>query len=333
MFSSLVFSQSGVNIESPAATLDVTAKNPTGTTSNVDGFLVPRVDRQRAQSMTGVPTSTIIYINSIATGSQTDTAINIGTIGHYFYNGTVWEKLGAPAVANIYNSNGTLAGDRVVTQGDKKIAFTGTTANAFSVDENTFSIDAANNRVGIGTTTPKQQLDVEGQARIGMINPAVDNMVLTPVYADPNGVLVKATSSSGVYFSSRRSNVASGATAVLVSDIPVGGSYKATVSVGDACGDNSIAEYYIINVGSNAYHAINGLGGIVASSTTNKSPTFAQVSKHSIVTTWTGKATCAGGDNSTSFNYTLTLPSAGTINVTNNGNIAKTYTISVVRIN
>lgn len=98
----LTFSQVGINNTAPKATLDITAQSPSGTATTVDGLIVPRVDRQRAQSMTSVPTSTIIYVNSIATGTQTGTAINIDAIGLYLYNGTVWEKIGGatvPAVA------------------------------------------------------------------------------------------------------------------------------------------------------------------------------------------------------------------------------------------
>lgn len=52
--------QVGIHTSSPETTLDIKAKNPTGSTKNVDGLLIPRVDRQRAQSMTGVPQSTLI---------------------------------------------------------------------------------------------------------------------------------------------------------------------------------------------------------------------------------------------------------------------------------
>ncbi|GAA4166818.1 hypothetical protein GCM10022217_41200 [Chryseobacterium ginsenosidimutans] len=85
--------QVGINTATPTSTLDVTAKNTTGTTTNVDGLLVPRVDRQRAQSMTGVPTSTLIYVNSISTGTLSGTAVNIDALGYYYYNGSVWTKL------------------------------------------------------------------------------------------------------------------------------------------------------------------------------------------------------------------------------------------------
>jgi len=164
MFSSSMFSQVGVNTTSPAATLDVQAKNATGTTTNVDGLIVPRVDRQRAQSMASIPTSTLIYINNIVTGSQTGTTINVDAVGYYYYNGTVWVKLNTPSSSsvNIYNSNGTLTGNRIVTQGLNTLAFTSNAVNGFSVSGTTFSVDGSNNRVGLGIAAPLALLHVNG---------------------------------------------------------------------------------------------------------------------------------------------------------------------------
>lgn len=99
---SIMYGQVGINNTAPAVILDITAKNTTGTSTTVDGLIVPRVDRQRAQSMTSIPTFTIISVNSVATGTQTGTAINIDAVELYSYNGTVWEKIGGatvPAVA------------------------------------------------------------------------------------------------------------------------------------------------------------------------------------------------------------------------------------------
>ena len=165
MISSLVFSQVGINTANPSSTLDITAKNATGTTTNVDGLLVPRVDRQRAQSMTSVPTSTLIYVNSVATGTQTGTAANMDTTGYYYFDAGIWTKLKTPAATpaadiNIYNNDGSLAGNRTVTQNANTLAFTGTAVNAFSVDGGTFSVDATNDRVGIGTAAPTTRLEV-----------------------------------------------------------------------------------------------------------------------------------------------------------------------------
>ncbi len=164
LFPLLFYSQVGINTSVPTTTLDITAKNATGTSSNVDGLLVPRVDRQKAQSMASVPVSTLVYINSIATGSQAGNAVNIDAVGYYYYNGTVWTKLN-PTI-NIYNSDGLLTGNRLVIQNANTLAFTGTATNAFSVDGNTLSVDAANDRVGAGTTTPQKTLHVNGSLQV-----------------------------------------------------------------------------------------------------------------------------------------------------------------------
>jgi hypothetical protein len=163
IFSSLAFSQVGINTPNPSSTLDITAKNEAGTSANVDGLLIPRVDRQRAQSMTGVPISTLIYVADVTTGTATGTAANIDVAGYYHFDGTTWNKLNSVLTdTNIYNTNGTLTSNRTVTQGANSLAFAGTTTNAFSVDGNTLSVDAANDRIGVGTVNPLAKLDIVG---------------------------------------------------------------------------------------------------------------------------------------------------------------------------
>lgn len=120
--STFITAQIGINNPSPDSTLDITAKNSTGTSADTDGLLVPRVDRQRAQTMSGVPVSTLIYINNIATGTLTGTAIHIDSVGYYYFNGTIWTKLVTPL--NIYNSDGTLTGSRTVTTNGNLLSFT-----------------------------------------------------------------------------------------------------------------------------------------------------------------------------------------------------------------
>jgi len=158
--SSLAYSQVGVNTVNPNSTVDITAKNSTGKSTNVDGLLIPRVDRERAQNMSGVPESTMIFVNNIATGTQAGLAANIDATGYYFFDGAAWIKIGTRANSHIYNSDGSLTANRTVQQDDKTLAFTGNTVNAFSVDGNTLSVDAANNRVGVGTTAPSSIVHV-----------------------------------------------------------------------------------------------------------------------------------------------------------------------------
>ena len=94
--SGFAYSQVGVNTPDPKATFDIIAKNSTGTTTSAEGILIPRVDRERAQSMTNIETSTLIYVNSISTGTQTGLTVNVDDVGYYYYNGTLsvnsWNK-------------------------------------------------------------------------------------------------------------------------------------------------------------------------------------------------------------------------------------------------
>lgn len=161
---SLALAQVGINTPNPQATLDVVAKNATGTAKTAEGLLIPRVDRQRAQSMTGVITSTLIYVNNIATGTAAGTAINITSTGYYYFDDSVWVKVNSGPIRdnNIYTTNGSLTGNRIVTQGKNTLAFSSDAVNGFSVDGITFSVDAVNNRVGIGTAAPNSDLQVLG---------------------------------------------------------------------------------------------------------------------------------------------------------------------------
>jgi hypothetical protein len=167
LFSGLASAQIGINSQDPKTTLDIHAKNSKGTSNAIDGLLIPRVDRQRAQSMTNIPESTLIYVNDITTGTQAGIATAIDYPGYYYFDGRFWIKLnpnisGTDQDNNLYNTNGILDADRLVEQNDKTLAFTGTAVNAFSVDGNTFSVDAKSNRIGVGTTTPAEKVDVKG---------------------------------------------------------------------------------------------------------------------------------------------------------------------------
>lgn len=177
--------QVGVNTSSPNASLDITAKNATGNSPNVDGVLIPRVDRERAQSMLGVPVSTLLYVNSVATGNQLGSAINIDSIGYYYFDGLAWVKLYNPtntpyALGNIYTTSGTLNSSRIVNQSTFPLTFTNNLVNGFSVGGNTFSVDALNTRVGIGTIIPRQQLHiVENGSISGIASSFISGLAVT----------------------------------------------------------------------------------------------------------------------------------------------------------
>lgn len=166
LFYNLVFAQVGVNTPNPQGTFHVD-----GAKDNVSTG-VPTVAQQSNDfvvlSNGNVGAGTVNPTNKLDIRSTTNGALKIvdGTQGNAKVltsdaNGVAtWRDL---PVTNIYNSNGTLTGSRTVAQGNNSLAFTSTATtgtNHFSVDGSTFSVDAVNNRIGIGTTTPKNMLDL-----------------------------------------------------------------------------------------------------------------------------------------------------------------------------
>lgn len=120
LFSYFANAQVGIGTTSPGATLDIEALNASGTTTNVDGILIPRVTRERAMSMVSVPVSTLIYVSEIVTGSATSTAINVTSVGFYYYDGTVWQKINTGANTNwaLNGNSGTTAGTNYIGTSD-----------------------------------------------------------------------------------------------------------------------------------------------------------------------------------------------------------------------
>ena len=113
-----IFSQVGIGTTTPTSSLDVEAKFPTGTINPLitDGLLIPRVTRERAQSMTSTPTSTMIYINEVVTGAASGTTINVTSVGFYFYDGAVWQKIATGASTDwaLTGNTGTTAGTNFI---------------------------------------------------------------------------------------------------------------------------------------------------------------------------------------------------------------------------
>lgn len=60
----------------------------------------------------------------------------------------------------IYSGSGSLSGNTTVNLNNDTLSFLSAVTNGFSIDGTTFSVDAANNRLGIGTTTPNNQLSI-----------------------------------------------------------------------------------------------------------------------------------------------------------------------------
>lgn len=167
----LFFTQIGINTSNPKSTLDIAAKTTDG--SRPEGLVAPRLTGDQIKGGDAQYTTdqkgNIVYATS-AVSTVSPKTINITEEGYYFFDGNIWQKINQDT--NIYKNNGTLASNRVVTMADKTLSFTSsatTGTSHFQVDGTTLNVDAVNNNVGIGTTTPSTRLDINNGSTPGAI--------------------------------------------------------------------------------------------------------------------------------------------------------------------
>ena len=87
--STLVYSQYvGVNTDAPQSTLDVKAKDAAlATQTQIDGILVPRVSKARAEAMgTAVPNANLIFVDALTAPATIATTARVTAIGFYYYD-------------------------------------------------------------------------------------------------------------------------------------------------------------------------------------------------------------------------------------------------------
>ncbi|MDR4954582.1 hypothetical protein REB14_20560 [Chryseobacterium sp. ES2] len=172
----------GLGVTSPETTLDVNgAITHRETALPVSGNAATVPTNVSQVQLTGAATGTVVitapaapnagqlllvYNNTTGGFGATLGGVTVpnGKALEFVYSNSSWIStegglLGATPV-NIYTADGTLTGNRTVTTGANTLAFTGTASNAFSVDGTTLSVDAANDRIGVGTTTPDSKLTV-----------------------------------------------------------------------------------------------------------------------------------------------------------------------------
>lgn len=114
-------------------------------TSSTKGALMPRMNTA-ARDAIGSPADGLLIYNN-----QTN---------QYEFFESTWQSVGGDG-NGIYTGSASLSGNTTVSQDGNTLAFEGSVIDAFSVDGNTFSVDANNNRVGIGTSSPPNILTVD----------------------------------------------------------------------------------------------------------------------------------------------------------------------------
>jgi len=254
LLSSLLFCQVGINTEMPKTTLDVSAKrNAAGNiidNTQPYGLQAPRLTRAELTALTATygadQKGALIYITDITGGDTISPRTNVDVIGYYYFDGILWQKFNGSSGSTTYTANNglTLSGNNVKLGGaltesttissvsaTNKLAITGTGVDAINFDNNTMSIDASNNRVGLGTAAPTARLEINN----GDINGAIKivdgtqgaGRVLT---SDANGLATwSPTAATSLYFLSSSPYTGStdfSGTAAPVSGAPTGGTVR-----------------------------------------------------------------------------------------------------------
>ena len=117
-----------------------------------------------AVALTSSTDNSTINISSAAVGTlvwNTGTG-GLSPAGVYVWMGSAWMQA---KTDNLYNADGSLTANRTVSQGNNTLNFTSTATSGtshFTVDGTTLNVDANNNRVGIGTASPGNNLEVSG---------------------------------------------------------------------------------------------------------------------------------------------------------------------------
>ncbi|TZF98705.1 hypothetical protein FW781_01900 (plasmid) [Chryseobacterium panacisoli] len=202
-----------------------------------------------------------------------------------------------------------------------------TGAPSVAQQANDFTVTPAG-AVGIGVTVPTNTLDVNGTARIRTINPASSGTVLSSVYVDATGVVMKQESSTTGEVRSHSGTIGAGVNGLYLSGIP-NGLYRLTITNVNGCGDATTVNYLVHSYSTNSYYGLKGINGFLTS--TFGSPIYTQTARNTVAVTWSGLGGCADGGNATAFNYTVTMPTAGQINIINNGNVARNYKVTLTR--
>ncbi len=330
LFSVIAFSQVGINTPNPLATFHVDGgkDNPATNVPNdlqtANDFIVNSLGKVGIGNIN--PLSNLhIFNRGEATGIGGGEATNTGLIiENPIVNNSILSILRATGATGLKQA---IMGINPNFNGNNGIFIISRVPGG-----NDLAIDLTSGNVGIATNAPTNTLDVAGSARVRTMDVATGATLITPVYSDANGVLNKAVDNIYGTVINNTVTIASGATNTLITGLSNNAVYKAVVNVSNTCGRIGIAEYYITNNALNNSFSIKGIDGILNAETTDKSPTFSEINRYTTSVVWSGIPNCAAGGTNIAFNYTLTMPSAGTIDLINNGDTSLQYKVILTRL-
>ena len=123
----------------PAATLDVVATKTDGSTA--EGVIAPRLTLAQLKAADArylaAQTGAIVYVTD-ATGGTTAKTANVTAAGYYYFDGTVWQKMGGVVAADMPD---VITADNGLTENpNNNIQLGGTLTKNTTIDQGSFSL-------------------------------------------------------------------------------------------------------------------------------------------------------------------------------------------------
>ncbi len=264
--SSFAYAQVGINTTTPKSSLDVSGKTDTlGNllSTDITGLQAPRLTRSqltdKGDTLYGADqTGAMIYITDISGGDVLSQRVNITTVGYYYFDGNVWQKI---SMGNaIAATNWSLAGNTGTTAGTDFIGTADATDFVTKVNGNEASRviwDAANNttRLVVGTATAatvsSPTSGSTADKKIAKLTVGNGDASINSVTVGLGGGQVATNTALGV---SALSNTTTGGlnTAIGYNSLPANTSGSRNTAVGQISMQNNTTGSYNTAVGVNA---------------------------------------------------------------------------------